>query len=134
MAVSDPISDLFTCIRNANLKRKDSLEVFSSNIKEKILTILEKEGFIRSFKKVVVDKKTKFQIFLKYADDKLKSRVITGITRISKPGLRIYKKISKINKVRAGIGIAIISTSKGLVTDKEARKLNIGGEIIGYIW
>lgn len=134
MAVSDPISDLFTCMRNANLKKKDSLEVFYSSVKENILRIMEEEGFIKSFKKVVVDNKNKIQIFLKFADNKLKSRVITDLVRVSKPGLRVYRKVSKIKKVKSGIGIAIISTSKGLLTDREARKLNLGGEIIGYIW
>ncbi len=134
MAVSDPISDLFTCIRNANMKKKDSLEVFASNFKENILNILMKEGYIKAFKKVVVNNKNKFQIFLKYTDDKFKTRVITGLKKISKPGLRVHKKVSKLEKVRSGIGIALVSTSQGLLTDREARKLNVGGEVIGYIW
>lgn len=132
MSVSDPIADMFTCIRNASMKKKEVLAVPASKIKENILEILYKEGYIKSYKKIEIDAKKTFQIFLKYSVNK--DRVITNIERISKPGLRIYRNIDDIKKVRSGIGIALVSTSKGLMTDKEARKLRVGGEIIGYIW
>ncbi len=132
MSVTDPIADMFTSIRNANMKKKEFLEVPVSKIKENILQILYTEGYIKSYKKLEIDSKKVFQVYLKYSQSK--ERVITNIKRVSKPGLRIYRSIERIKKVRAGIGLALVSTSKGLMTDKEARNLKVGGEIIGYIW
>ncbi|MCP4482636.1 MAG: 30S ribosomal protein S8 [bacterium] len=129
--VTDPIADMFTCIRNANAKLHEKLDVPASIIKEKILDILKKEGFITSYKKIEVNKKSTLRIFLKYHG---KETVIKGIKRVSKPGLRIYKSVEDMPKVRSGMGVAIISTSQGLMTDWQAKKNNIGGEVLGYIW
>ncbi|MDR0675682.1 MAG: 30S ribosomal protein S8 [Elusimicrobiota bacterium] len=134
MSVTDPIADMFTCIRNANIKKKEFVEVPASKIKENILKIMEQEGYIKGYQEIKEGVKKSFKIALKYAQNPNRDRVISNIKRISKPGLRIYRGITDIPRVRAGIGIALISTSKGLMTDKEARKQNIGGEVIGYIW
>ena len=129
--VSDTIADMLTRIRNANQMRYEEVRVPSSNIKNEIARILKEEGFIEDFK--IEDENTQGTIVLtlKY---KNKERVITGLRRISKPGLRVYCKSDEIPKVLNGLGIAIISTSKGIMTDKQARKENIGGEVLAYIW
>jgi len=129
--VTDTIADMLTRIRNANQMRYEEVRVPSSNIKNEIARILKEEGFIEDFK--IEDENTQGTIVLtlKY---KNKERVITGLRRISKPGLRVYCKSNEIPKVLNGLGIAIISTSKGIMTDKEARKENIGGEVLAYIW
>ena len=129
--VTDTIADMLTRIRNANQMRYEEVRVPSSNIKNEIARILKEEGFIEDFK--IEDENTQGTIVLtlKY---KNKERVITGLRRISKPGLRVYCKSGEIPKVLNGLGIAIISTSKGIMTDKEARKENIGGEVLAYIW
>jgi len=132
MSVTDPIADMFTCIRNANMKHFEKLDVPASNLKEGILDILRKEGFIKNYKKIEVGPQGLLRIFLKYGENK--ERAITGLRRISTPGLRIYKGLDSIPKVRSGLGIAIISTPKGLLTDREARYKKVGGEVIGYIW
>ena len=129
--VTDPIADMFTCIRNANAKMHDKLDVPASNIKERILDILKKEGFIQNYKKIETDKKGILRIFLKYQN---KEKVIKGIKRVSKPGLRRYTPVSDMPKVRSGMGIAIISTSKGVMSNYEAKKNKLGGEILGYVW
>ena len=129
--VTDTIADMLTRIRNANQMRYEEVRVPSSNIKNEIARILKEEGFIEDFK--IEDENTQGTIVLtlKY---KNKERVITGLRRISKPGLRVYCKSDEIPKVLNGLGIAIISTSKGIMTDKQARKENIGGEVLAHIW
>ena len=134
--VTDTIADMLTRIRNANQMRYEEVEVPASNIKAEIARILKDEGFIKDYKVVNSDENSNVQdtilLTLKYTDKK--ERVITGLKRISKPGLRVYANKDEIPKVLNGLGIAIISTSKGIMTDKEARKENIGGEVLAYIW
>ncbi|MBQ6538852.1 MAG: 30S ribosomal protein S8 [Bacilli bacterium] len=129
--VTDTIADMLTRIRNANQMRYEEVRVPSSNIKKEIARILKEEGYINDFKIEDNDVQGTIVLTLKY---KNKERVITGLRRISKPGLRVYCKSGEIPKVLNGLGIAIISTSKGIMTDKEARKENIGGEVLAYIW
>ncbi len=126
--VTDTIADMLTRIRNANQMRYETVEIPTSKIKNEIARILKEEGFINEYK---VEGRT-LSVSLKYAENK--ERVITGLKRISKPGLRVYAKNNEIPKVLNGLGIAIISTSRGIMTDKEARKENIGGEVLAYIW
>ena len=130
--VTDTIADMLTRIRNANQMRYEEVEVPASNIKAEIARILKDEGFIKDYKINKDDAQGTIVLTLKYTDKK--QRVITGLKRISKPGLRVYAKSDEIPKVLNGLGIAIISTSKGIMTDKEARKENIGGEVLAYIW
>ncbi|MBQ2910334.1 MAG: 30S ribosomal protein S8 [Bacilli bacterium] len=129
--VTDTIADMLTRIRNANQMRYEEVTVPASNIKKEIARILKEEGFIKDYKIVSDDAQGTIVLTLKYNK---KERVITGLKRISKPGLRVYAKNDEIPKVLNGLGIAIISTSKGIMTDKEARKENIGGEVLAYIW
>ena len=131
MSMTDPIADLLTRIRNANMARHDSVEVPASKIKNNIAEILKREGFVRDVEYVEDDKQGVIRVFLKYG--KNNERVITGLKRISKPGLRSYVKSDSIPKVLNGLGIAIISTSEGVITDKEARAKKIGGEVLAYI-
>ncbi len=126
--VTDTIADMLTRIRNANQMRYESVEIPASKVKNDIARILKEEGVINDYK---VEGRT-LTVNLKYADKK--ERVITGLKRISKPGLRVYAKSEELPRVLNGLGIAIISTSKGIMTDKEARKENIGGEVLAYIW
>lgn len=130
--VTDTIADMLTRIRNANQMRYEEVSVPASKIKEEIAKILKDEGFIKNYKVVKEDAQGTILLTLKYTDKK--ERVITGLKRISKPGLRVYAKSDEIPMVLNGLGIAIISTSKGIMTDKEARKQNIGGEVLAYIW
>ena len=130
--VTDTIADMLTRIRNANQMRYEEVKVPASNIKKEMARILKEEGFIKDYKIESDDAQGTIVITLKYTDKK--ERVITGLKRISKPGLRVYAKSDEIPKVLNGLGIAIISTSKGIMTDKEARKENIGGEVLAYIW
>jgi len=132
MAMSDPIADMLTRIRNANLVRHETVEVPASKIKRQIAEILKREGFIRDAEYIEDNKQGIIRIFLKYGPNN--ERVITGLKRISKPGLRVYTKSNEIPRVLGGLGIAIISTSKGILTDKEARQLKVGGEVICYVW
>ena len=129
--VTDTIADMLTRIRNANAMRSNEVSVPASNLKIELARILKEEGFIKGYKVVKDDAQGSILITLKYVN---KERVITGLKRISKPGLRVYAKSSEIPKVLNGLGIAIISTSKGIMTDKEARKQNLGGEVLAYIW
>ena len=124
MSMTDPIADFLTRIRNANMVRHDSVEVPASKIKN--------EGFVRDVEYIEDDKQGVIRVFLKYGADK--QRVITGLKRISKPGLRSYVKADAVPKVLNGLGIAIISTSEGVITDKEARAKKIGGEVLAYVW
>lgn len=132
MVMTDPIADFLTRVRNANLARHESLEVPASNVKKEIANILKREGFVKNVEVVEDDKQGVIRVFLKYGQDN--ERVITGLKRISKPGLRVYAKAGDVPKVLNGLGIAIVSTSEGVVTDKEARAKNIGGEILAYVW
>ncbi|WP_025022450.1 30S ribosomal protein S8 [Ligilactobacillus hayakitensis] len=132
MVMTDPIADFLTRIRNANLAKHESLEVPASKIKRDIAEILKNEGFVRDVEYIDDDKQGIIRVFLKYGKDN--ERVISGIRRISKPGLRSYVKADAVPKVLNGLGIAIISTSEGVITDKEARAKKIGGEVLAYIW
>lgn len=132
MSVTDPIADLLTRIRNANQMRYNEVVIPSSNMKLEIIKILEREGFIASYKVEKNEVQDNIIVTLKYG--KNKERVISGLKRISKPGLRVYAKAEEIPTVLNGLGIAIVSTSKGLMTDKEARKENLGGEVLAYVW
>ena len=132
MVVTDPIADMLTRIRNANAMRYKEVEVPASRIKLEIARILKEEGYISDVK-IKKDKVQDVMVLnLKYGEKK--ERVITGLKRISKPGLRVYAKVEELPRVLNGLGIAIISTSKGIMTDKEARKESLGGELIAYIW
>ena len=132
MTMTDPIADMLTRIRNANMVRHEKLEVPASNIKKEIAKILKREGFIRDVEYAEDNKQGIIRIFLKYGKDN--ERVITGLKRISKPGLRVYAKTDEVPKVLNGLGIALVSTSNGLLTDKEARAKKVGGEILAYVW
>ncbi|MFL1696028.1 30S ribosomal protein S8 [Weissella kandleri] len=132
MSMTDPIADFLTRIRNANMVHHDSVEIPASKIKKDIAEILKNEGFVRDVEYIDDDKQGVIRVFLKYGADK--QRVISGLKRISKPGLRSYVKADSLPKVLNGLGIAIISTSEGVITDKEARAKNIGGEVLAYVW
>ena len=133
MVMTDPIADMLTRIRNANKMRHETVEMPSSNLKKDVLSVLKKEGFITDY--VVVNEENKqglIKVTLKYTNTN--ERVIKGLKRISKPGLRVYAQVDELPKVLNGLGIAIVSTSCGVMTDKEARKQKIGGEVLAYIW
>ncbi|MCT2536588.1 30S ribosomal protein S8 [Aquibacillus koreensis] len=132
MVMTDPIADMLTRIRNANMVRHEKLELPASKVKKEIADILKREGFVRDYEYVEDNKQGVLRIFLKYGVNE--ERVITGLKRISKPGLRVYAKADEIPKVLNGLGIAIVSTSKGVLSDKEAREQAIGGEVLAYIW
>ena len=132
MSMTDPIADLLTRIRNANLAHHEVVEIPASKIKKSIAEILKSEGFIRDVEYIEDNKQGVIRVFLKYGEDR--NRVITGIKRISKPGLRKYAKADSLPKVLNGLGIAIFSTSAGVITDKEARSKQVGGEVIAYVW
>ncbi|UOE94264.1 30S ribosomal protein S8 [Alkalihalobacillus sp. LMS39] len=132
MVMTDPISDMLTRIRNANLVRHEKLEVPASKIKKDIAEILKSEGFIRDYEFIEDNKQGVLRIFLKYGVNN--ERVITGLKRISKPGLRVYAKATEVPRVLGGLGIAIVSTSNGVVTDKIARQQQVGGEVLAYVW
>lgn len=132
MSMTDPIADLLTRIRNANLAHHEVVEIPASKIKKSIAEILKSEGFIRDVEYIEDNKQGVIRVFLKYGEDR--NRVITGIKRISKPGLRKYAKADSLPKVLNGLGIAIISTSAGVITDQEARSKQVGGEVIAYVW
>ncbi|MCD8502115.1 small subunit ribosomal protein S8 [Evansella vedderi] len=132
MVMTDPIADMLTRIRNANTVRHNSLELPASKIKREVADILKREGFIRDFEYIEDNKQGILRIFLKYGANN--ERVITGLKRISKPGLRVYAKADQLPRVLGGLGIAIISSSNGMITDKEARQQQVGGEVLAYIW
>lgn len=132
MVMTDPIADYLTRIRNANMAKHDSVEIPASNIKKSISEILKREGFIRDYEVADDNKQGVIKVFLKYGPNG--ERVISGLKRISKPGLRKYVGAEDLPKVLNGLGIAIVSTSAGVITDKEARQKNVGGEVIAYIW
>ncbi|MCK1995252.1 MULTISPECIES: 30S ribosomal protein S8 [Bacillaceae] len=132
MVMTDPIADMLTRIRNANMVRHEKLEVPASKIKKEIAEILKREGFVRDFELIEDNKQGIIRIFLKYGASN--ERVITGLKRISKPGLRVYAKTGEVPRVLNGLGIAIVSTSHGVLTDKEARSKQVGGEVLAYVW
>ena len=132
MVMTDPIADLLTRIRNANLVHHDKVEIPASKIKRAIVQILKDEGFVKDYEVLADGKQGILRVSLKYGPER--DRVITGIKRISKPGLRVYAKRKQLPKVLGGLGIAIISTSQGLMSDKQARKSNLGGEVLAFVW
>lgn len=132
MQITDTIADLLTRIRNANSAKHATVDVPASNVKKAIAQILVDEGYVKSFQLIEDGKQGVIGITLKYSDSK--SPVITGLRRVSKPGLRIYSSCEDMPKVRKGLGIAIVSTSKGIMTDKKARELNVGGELLAFVW
>jgi len=132
MVMTDPIADMLTRIRNANRMRHEKVEMPASRLKADILTVLKKEGFIVDYSVAKDDVQGKIVVTLKYTDTK--ERVIKGLKRISKPGLRVYTSVDELPKVLNGLGIALISTSKGIMTDREARLAQVGGEVLAYVW
>lgn len=132
MNTTDPIADMLTRIRNANSAKHKTVDIPSSNMKKAIAEILFKEGYIRSYEEIKNENQGIIRISLKY--DEKGGRVIAGLKRISKPGLRIYASKDELPKVLNGLGVALISTSKGILTDREARKENVGGEVLAYVW
>ena len=132
MQITDPIADMLTRIRNANSARHLSVDIPASNLKKSIAEILLEEGYIKNYQIIDDGKQGIIRVSLKYAENK--QRVISGIKRISKPGLRVYAGKDELPRVLKGLGIAIVSTSKGIMTDKKARKENVGGEVLAYIW
>ncbi|HIR53502.1 MAG: 30S ribosomal protein S8 [Clostridia bacterium] len=132
MQITDSIADMLTRIRNANSAKHDTVDIPASNMKKAIAQILVDEGYVKSFQVEEDGKQGIIHMTLKYGPNK--SQVITGLRRVSKPGLRIYSDCENMPKVIKGLGIAIVSTSKGVMTDKEARKQNVGGEVLAFIW
>ncbi len=133
MTTSDPIADMLTRIRNANTAKHDTVDVPASKIKLAIAGILLDEGYIEKYELVGEDPKKDIHITLKYGQNK-NDKIISGLKRISKPGLRVYASKENLPKVLGGLGIAIISTNQGVITDKKARELNVGGEVLAFIW
>lgn len=133
MMMSDPIADMLTRIRNGNIAKHDTVDVPASKMKQAIADILVKEGYIKKYDVITEGNIKTIRITMKYGKNK-NEKVITGIKRISKPGLRVYAGKENMPKVLNGLGIAIISTNKGVITDKEARALNVGGEVLAFVW
>ena len=132
MQITDTIADMLTRIRNANSAKHETVDIPASNMKKAIAQILLDEGYIASYKVIEDEKQGVIRVTLKYGENK--SQVITGLRRVSKPGLRIYSNVEDMPKVMKGLGIAIVSTSKGIMTDREARKQNVGGEVLAFVW
>ena len=132
MTMTDPIADMLTRIRNANTVSHETVDVPASNMKKSIADILYKEGYIKGYKVIDDGKQGIMKVQMKYTPSG--EKVISGLKRISKPGLRVYAKGQEVPKVLGGLGIAIISTSKGIISDREARKIGVGGEVICYVW
>ncbi len=132
MTMTDPIADMLTRIRNANIVGHETVDIPASNMKKAIAQILLDEGYIKGYDVIEDGKQGIIRLQMKYG--KNKERVISGLKKISKPGLKVYAKKHEIPKVLGGLGIAIVSTSKGIITDKEARRLGVGGEVICYVW
>jgi small subunit ribosomal protein S8 len=133
MTMSDPIADMLTRIRNANTAKHDTVDIPSSKMKLAIAGILAKEGYIRGYEVVEDGNFQVIRITLKYGADK-NEKIISGLKRISKPGLRVYADVENLPRVFNGLGVAIISTNRGVVTDKEARAMNVGGEVLAFVW
>lgn len=132
MVMTDPIADYLTRVRNASDARHNTVEIPASNIKKEMTEILKNEGFIKDYEIIEDNLQGVIRISLKYGPNN--ERVISGLKRISKPGLRVYAKADEVPKVLNGLGIAIVSTSNGILTDKEARNNNVGGEVLAYVW
>ena len=132
MQITDTIADFLTRIRNASSAKHATVDIPSSNVKKALAQILADEGYVKGFQVIEDGKQGIIRITLKYGANR--TPVITGLRRVSKPGLRIYSSCADMPKVRKGLGIAIVSTSKGIVTDKKARELNVGGEVLAYVW
>ena len=132
MQITDTIADMLTRIRNASSAKHDSVDVPASKVKKAIAQILLDEGYIAGYKVIEDEKQGVIRVTLKYGANK--AQVITGLRRVSKPGLRIYSNVEDMPKVMKGLGIAIVSTSKGIMTDREARKQNVGGEVLAFVW
>lgn len=132
MQITDPIADLLTRIRNANSAKHNSVDVPASNMKKAIVEILKNEGYIKEYQIIEDGKQGVIRITLKYGPSN--EKVISGLKRVSKPGLRFYASADELPRVLKGLGIAIVSTSKGIMTDKEARKAHIGGEVLAFVW
>lgn len=132
MVMTDPIADFLTRIRNANMIYHSTVEIPASKMKIALARILKDEGFIKDYELIEDGKQGIIRIYLKYGANR--ERVITGLKRISKPGLRVYARKDQVPRVLGGLGVAILSTSKGIMTDKQARKMKLGGEVICYIW
>lgn len=132
MHITDPIADMLTRIRNANSQKHETVDIPASNMKKAIAQILVDEGYIKGYEVIEDGKQGVIHMTLKYGQNK--SQVITGLRRVSKPGLRIYTNVEDMPRVMKGLGVAIISTPKGVMTDKEARKENVGGEVLAFIW
>ncbi len=132
MQITDPIADLLTRIRNANSSKHETVDIPASNMKKAIVDILAEEGYIKSYQLIEDNKQGVIRVTLKYGPNH--EKVISGLKRVSKPGLRFYAGADELPRVLKGLGIAIVSTSKGIMTDKEARKQNIGGEVLAFVW
>ena len=132
MQITDPIADMLTRIRNANTAKHETVDIPASNMKKAIAEILNNEGYIKGYQIIEDGKQGVIRVTLKYTSNK--EKVISGIKRVSKPGLRMYAPADELPRVLKGLGIAIISTSKGIMTDREARKLHIGGEVLAFVW
>ena len=132
MHITDPIADLLTRIRNANSARHETVEIPASNMKKAIVKILLDEGYIKKYEVLEDGKQDVIKVWLKYSADK--KQIIIGLKRVSKPGLRVYASREELPRVLKGLGIAIISTSKGIMTDKRARRENVGGEVLAFVW
>ena len=132
MQITDSIADLLTRIRNANTAKHPTVDIPASNMKKAIVQILVDEGYIKIYQMIDDGKQGVIRVTLKYGQNK--SQVITGLRRVSKPGLRIYSSCADMPKVMKGLGIAIVSTPKGVMTDKKARELNVGGEVLAFVW
>ena len=131
MSVSDPIADTLTILRNALRARKETVEFSASKLLERLMVIFKKDGYVEDFRLLKDNKQGILKVYLKYESSK---PLISGIKRISRPGLRVYAANDRIPRVLSGLGTAVLSTSKGVITDREARKLKIGGEVVCYIW
>ncbi len=133
MTMSDPIADMLTRIRNANSAKHDTVDIPASKMKIAIANILVDEGYISKYEMIGEGATSTIRVFLKYGADK-NEKIISGIKRISKPGLRVYASAEELPRVLGGLGVAIISTNQGVITDKQARKLNVGGEVLAFVW
>lgn len=132
MSITDPLADMFTVIRNASTAKKEKVELPSSKLKLEILGVLKKEGYIKNYKHIADNRQGLINVYLKFK--KNQSPVITNMKRISKPGLRVYVAKDKVPRVLRGMGIAILSSSSGVLTDKQARSQGVGGEVLCYVW
>lgn len=132
MVMTDPIADMLTRVRNANTVRHEKLDIPASKVKTEIADILKREGYVRNYEVIEDNKQNIIRIFMKYGSNE--EQVIRGLKRISKPGLRVYAKAEEVPRVLNGLGTAIVSTSKGVLSDKEARAQVVGGEVLAYIW